>query len=382
MRTSKQLSRHVGILVETEDSWGRNVVEAICRCAPANGWSLLISPRDRYGKLRLPKAWQGHGVIAAFRDRSLMQHVRKFHIPVVDVSSASQREKWFARIQTDDAARAQLAVVHLRERGLQNFACYSPSIGRYSDQRALEYANCVANAGFHCETYESIAGRQWLTNHREVYKWLKKLPKPVGIFAGDPFPARQLIEVCMMNSIRIPDDVAIVSGDDDDLLCHIASPQISSIELASHQIGESAAILLQQLMNGATVPSNPTLIPPIGIRARQSTDTFAVNDDDLILALRFIRDHATKGTSVSEVAKTCHVSRRTLEQKFRIHLKCSPGETIRKARLEHVSRLLLDTDKSVTTIALQSGFASIASLCQAFQKQYGQTPGQFRQNGK
>jgi LacI family transcriptional regulator len=102
---------------------------------------------------------------------------------------------------------------------------------------------------------------------------------------------------------------------------------------------------------------------------------------DLKHDLRFIRDNAAVSVGVSEVANACCISRRSLEQKFRTHLDCTPGETIRKARMENVRRLLLDTDKSVSTIALECGFASTASLCQAFQKQYGESPGHFQQNG-
>ncbi|TWU03403.1 AraC family transcriptional regulator [Neorhodopirellula pilleata] len=382
MQSPKRSTVHVGVLVDTEDSWGRNIVESVCRFAQSHEWTLLLSPRDRHGKLRIPNGWQGHGVVAALRNRALVRHVRELGVSVVDVSSASKREKWFGRIQTDDSARAKMAVEHLVERGVQHFACYAPSIGRYSDQRAREIQAYVSGIGYRCDTYTSKPGQQWLTNHRDVRRWLKKLPKPVGIFAGDPYPARQLVEVCMMNSIRVPDEVAIIAGDDDDLLCHIATPQISSIELASHRIGEAAAKLLKRLMKGAAVPQKPTLIPPIRIRARQSTDLFAIDDDSLKVALRFIREHAATNMGVTDVASACHISRRLLEQKFRTHLECSPAEAIRKTRLEHVRRLLHDTEKTVTAIALECDFSSTASLCQAFQKHFGQSPGQFRSNRK
>lgn len=380
MPRKQHLSRHVGVLVETEDSWGRDIVEAVCRFGQSNRWTLLIAPRDRDGKLRLPVGWEGDGVIVALRNRAMIQHVKKRDIPVVDVSSTCRREKWFARIQTDDVARGAMAVEHFVDRGLQHLACYAPSIGRYSVQRASEFRRSAEAAGLHCVMHESRSGTETLTNHREVRDWLKKLPKPVGVFAGDPYPARQLVEVCMMNGIRVPDEVAILSGDDDDLLCHVATPQISSIELASHRIGETAAKQLNRLMKGGAIPRKDRLIPPLRIRPRQSTDMFAVDDPELIIALRFIREHAAEGISVSEVARACHVSRRSLEQRFQSQLACTPGEAIRKARLEHVRRLLHDTDKSVTAIALESGFASTASLCQAFQNYYGESPGQLRRN--
>jgi LacI family transcriptional regulator len=379
MARTKTTNRHVGILVETEDTWGRNIVESVCRFGQQCGWTVLISPRDRHGKLRVPNAWNGHGVIAALRNRSMTQHVKRLAVPVVDVSSTSKRESWFARVQTDDRTRARLAVEHLADRGIRHFACYTPSIGRYSDQRAHEFRAAVEATGGQCVMFESQAAG-WLTNYSGVRDWLKKLPTPVGIFAGDPQPARQLVEVCAMNSLRVPDDISIISGDDDDLLCNVASPQISSIELASHHIGETAAGVLQRLMNGASIPRRTKLIPPLGIRARQSTDTLAVDDPDLVSALRYIRQHASEGIDVSDVARAALLSRRSLEQRFRKTLNCSPGEEIRRTRLELVRQLLLDTEKSIEAIAFETGFASGASLSQAFQKRFGIPPGTLRRN--
>lgn len=106
----------------------------------------------------------------------------------------------------------------------------------------------------------------------------------------------------------------------------------------------------------------------------------AIDNDDLARALMFIREHAKDGITVSDVVRTCLLSRRSLEQRFREELNRSPGEEIRSVRLQHVRRLLVDTDKSIATIAAESGFASGASLSQAFQKQFGETPGHFRQS--
>ena len=113
---------------------------------------------------------------------------------------------------------------------------------------------------------------------------------------------------------------------------------------------------------------------------KRQTDIFAIDDDELKVALKYIRDNVASDINVAEVANACHISRRLLELKFRRHLACSPGDAIRKARLEHILRLLYDTDKSITSIASECGFTSTASLCQAFQKHYGESPGRLRQN--
>ncbi|WP_404305944.1 AraC family transcriptional regulator [Neorhodopirellula lusitana] len=373
---------HVGILVETEDTWGRNIVESVCRFGQKEKWTLLIGPRNEQGQLSLPRVWGGDGVIAAFRQPSTVQQLKQLQVPVVDVSSTLKKKDWFARVETDDRARAKMAVEHLVSRGIQHFACYAPSIGRYSDLRATEFKACVESAGYQCAMY-TLDGQSeggWLTNYAKAGQWLAKLPRPLGVFAGDPYPARQLIEICALDGIRIPDDVAILSGDDDELLCNVATPQISSIELASHRIGETAAKLLKRLMSGAQVSLHTRSIPPLRIRARQSTNLLAIDDPELVRMLRTIREHAKDGISVAEVANACCVSRRTLEQKFKEQLGRTPGEEIRRTKFENVRRLLLDTDKSIESIAYDSGFASGASLSQAFQKYFNETPGEYRRS--
>lgn len=382
MARKTKAERHVGILVETEDTWGRSIVESICRFGQDAGWTVLIGPRDQQGRMRVPAIWNGHGVIAALRNRSAVGHVRKLQLPVVDVSSTMKKEDWLARVTTDDHARAKMAFEHLQSRGIKHFGCYAPSIGRYSDVRSREFQSVVEAAGFQCAMYAHDAGGAgWLTNYTRAREWLAKLPRPLGVFAGDPYPARQLVEICSMESIRIPEDVAILAGDDDELLCNVASPRISSIELASHLIGDHAAKLLQRLMSGGPVPKRTKLIRPLRIRPRESTDVLAIDDPKIADALRFIRDHAREGIGVSDVARACCVSRRTLENRFREKLKRTPGEEIRRARFEYVRRLLLDTDKSIATIAYESGFASGASLSQMYQHYFGETPGNFRNSG-
>lgn len=381
-KLQKHGSRHIGILVATDDTWGRNVVEAICRFSRSVGWTVLISPRDDQGRLRLPKVWDGHGVIASLRNHSTSRHVKNLRLPVVDVALMLKKCKWHARVATDDQARATLALEHLRSRGLTNFACYAPPIGRYSDVRSRAFESAVAESGSTCSLYVSDTEQAsgWLTNYKNALNWLAQLPKPLGVFAADPYAARQLVEICATASIRVPDEVAILSGDDDELLCNVASPQISSVELASHRIGKSAARQLQTMMDGASVPQDTTLIPPLRIRPRQSTDILTIDDPQIAAILRFIRERAKDGINVADILRSFPISRRALEQRFRKKLYRSPAEEIRRARFEHVCRLLLDTKESIASIAYQSGFASGQGLSQAFQQHYGVTPGQFRQS--
>lgn len=378
MAKRKTSRRHVGVLVETDDTWGRNIVESVCRYAQEAGWSLLISPRDSQGRIRLPRVWNGNGVIAALRNAAMVNHVKSLGLPTVDVSTVTRKEKAFARVATDDDARAELALEHLRSRGLESFACYAPPIGRYSDRRSLAFERAVEGAGFSCSMYREDEGGGWLDNYTRVRQWLWKLPRPLGVFAADPYPARQLVEICATDGIRVPDEIAVLSGDDDELLCKVASPQISSIELASREIGQTAARLLQRLMNGAGPPRSTRLISPRQVRARQSTDLLAVAAPEIAIVLKEIHQRAHRGITVAKLLKKFPMSRRSLEYKFRANIQRSPAEEIRRVRFEHIRRLLLDTDKTIEAIALESGFSSGPSLSAAFQQYYGQTPGSLR----
>ncbi|MEW4486531.1 substrate-binding domain-containing protein [Thalassoglobus sp. JC818] len=379
MRTSNR-PKHVGILVETDDSWGRNIVEAVCRFGRGRGWTVLITPRDPQGRLRLPTVWNGDGVIASLRSEASVRHVESLELPVVDVGNMVPKHDWLARVATDDAARGVMAFDHLRERGIEHFACYAPPIGRYSDIRSLSFKEAVEEGGFECAMYESTSedAAGWLTNYSNVRQWLSTLPRPLGIFAADPYPARQLVEICALESVRIPDDVAVLSGDDDDLLCNVASPQISAVELASHRIGETAAQTLDRLMKGRRPAKRPVLIPPLRVRERHSTDILAMADHEVAEVLRYIRDNAGQGMTVSDLLREFPISRRRLEKRFRAVLNRSPAEEIRRVRMAHVGRLLLDSDIPIAQIAVEAGFATSASLSQAFRQHFGATPSEYR----
>lgn len=373
----------VAILIETDDSWGRSVVASIAAFARESHWRLLIAPRDDQHRLRLPKSWQGDGVVVSLRDRSMADHVRRSGLPAVDVSIMMPKSTWLGRVATDDRARAKMAFAHFRERRLEHFACYAPAIGRYSIDRAYAFRDVVADAGFACAIFAQDGDtRGWEVDHDHVVEWLARLPRPLALFAADPYPARQIAEICDWNNIAVPDGVAILSGDNDDLLCSVSSPQLSSIQLACAQIGTEAANLLKKLMNGGKVPVHPTLIPPLHVNARQSTDVLAIDDTEIVAVLRFMEDNVEQGISVRDVLERFPISRRSLEQKFRCLLNRSPAEHIRQLRMSNVGLLLRETEMTITEIAYRTGFKSSSSFTQQVTRHFGYSPTSIRANSR
>ncbi len=176
----------------------------------------------------------------------------------------------------------------------------------------------------------------------------------------------------------MPEQVAILGGDDDELLCEACSPSLSGLAVASERIGHAAAELLDRLMRGLRPPKTPNLFPPAGVITRQSTDTLAIDDADLARAIRYLREHAPEPITVDSVLREVPISRRKLERNFRQVLDRSPAEELRRLRLERAKELLARTDMPIPRVAAASGFGSPEYLAGVLKKDTGLTPLKYR----
>ncbi|HVJ86238.1 MAG TPA: XylR family transcriptional regulator [Caulifigura sp.] len=368
----------IAVLIDTEDNWGRRVVAGISEAARNLAWELLIAPRDDQWRLRVPFGWDGHGVIAAMRDRQTATHIRRLDLPTVNVSSWGFSQTWCVRIVTDDRQRAVLALNHFRERGYEHFAYFGPPSQRYSNSRRDHFQRAVNEAGLRCSIFSSPLARQgWSSMRNQVAQWLQSLPRPLAVFTADPHPALQLSQICRAEGIRVPNDVAILAGDTDELLCELAVPPISSVVLAGEHIGALSVQALSGLLQGRR--QDPvTFVPPIRIAERQSTDLLAIDDSFFAEAVQYVRRHAHTGIHVRDILRVVPVSRRQLELKFQQYLQRSPAEEIRRVKIERAQQLLTSTSMNVRQISQAVGFASVSRFCVMFRQMIGQTPLEFR----
>jgi LacI family transcriptional regulator len=372
--------REIVVLIDTEDTWGRRVIAGIANTVREQyRWRLLVAPRDDQWRLRVPAGWRGDGLITAMRDDLTAEHVRKVNLPTVNVSSWGVRLRWCARVVTDDRERAVLAWEHFRNQGYERFGYYAPPSQRYSPNRGNEFVSVIRQAGYPCEVF----GDQSESNGPPVTdpaQWLKSLKYPIAIFAADPHPALQLTEICRKIGVRVPQDIAILAGDTDDLLCEIADPPISSIELACEQIGAIAVEQLESLMSGPILPVSLIKVPPVRVKERRSTAVLAIGDPLFTWAVQFIRSEAHTGINVSDVLQAVPISRRMLEQRFAAVLGSSPAAEIRRVRIEKVKELLATTDLTISEISRAAGFSNPSQLSSVFRSMMGVTPIEFREN--
>jgi LacI family transcriptional regulator len=259
------------------------------------------------------------------------------------------------------------------ERGLRHFGYCGDSRFNWSIWREKHFKARLAEAGHICH-----AGPSPRRGGDELADWVRSIPKPAGILACYDIRGREVLDACRRAGVAVPDEVAVIGVDADDLMCELSDPPLSSVVPNARHTGWVAAELLDALMAGRPVHPDAHRIPPLGVTTRRSTDTLAVEDADLAAAVRYIRENACAGINVADVVARLPLSRRVLEARFLRILGRTPHAEILRVRLERVKTLLARGESSLDTIARHTGLGHGAYLSEVFKRELGETPGQFR----
>ncbi len=374
-------TRKVALLIETSNAYARGLLQGIIAYLRENQpWSLYLA---EHGRLDRPPGWianwDGDGILARIETPAMARSLRRLKVPIVDVSAARLLPSlpW---LETDDAAIAQLALEHLLERGFQHVAyCGDPRFN-WSDWRGEHFGRLSLAAGVTCHPY--IPAKRLPRDHtgqvEDIARWLMELPKPVGVMACYDFRGQQVLDACRRHGLHVPDEVAVIGVDNDEILCELSSPPLSSVIPNAHRTGYDAAVLLDAIMSGRKPSPEVQLIPPIGVATRQSTDVMAIDDVFIIRTVRYIRENACHGINVQDVLNAVPQSRRRLENRFRKLLGRTPHDEIMRVQLNRVKQLLGETDLSLSEIAERSGFEHVEYLSVVFKKEIGIPPSLYR----
>lgn len=346
------------------------------------GWSLYLQEQRRGEPApRQLASWRGDGIIARIENAAIARAVQALGVPAIDVSAARTLPE-LPYVETDDAAIARLAAEHLLQRGFRHFGFCGDARFNWSKAREEHFQRLIVAAGSDCHLYHppdvARGPIPWEREREALARWLRSLPRPIGIMAAYDIRGRDVLDVCREVDIKVPDEAAVLGVDNDELLCDLSDPPLSSIIPDTRRTGYEAARLLDLMMTGQKVAPGAYLIPPLGIATRGSTDVLATDDADISTAVRFIRAHATEGINVEDVLRIVPLSRRILEARFRKLLGRSPHQEITRTRLERVKELLTETDLSLTAIAHRTGYKHVEYLSVVFKRETGQSPGEYR----
>lgn len=374
----------VGILVDYLSHYGRNIILGVGRyLRTQERWALRGEPRRVVPPIGNLKNWRGNGVIAQIWDDERCERMMELHargIHVVDVGGVIPGLQ-LPQVTPDDYAIGELAADYFITRGFRRLGFSGPAGHAASDQRLAGFQKRAAKAGAAVSIFEPKRLHRYAggleADVSELGRWIGDMQKPAGILGWHDGRARQIAEACYQVGIRIPEEIAIVGVDDDEINCELGNPPLSSVAVAIEQVGYQAAAMLADLMAGRKGPQK-IQVPPIGVVTRRSSDSLAIEDPDVVEAMRVIREHANKPLTVKQLLQVVPISRRYMERQFKSHVGHSPRQEIERVHLERAKRLLSETNWPLPRVASESGYSSYEHFTHVFRRVVGSSPGAYR----
>jgi LacI family transcriptional regulator len=392
--------RKIALCMELSDYYEHGIARGIVRYAKARPEWRLYGYGWMFRPLSDLEAWEGDGIIARVEDAAAADRLSALCLPVVDVAGAYMRPH-FRSVTNDDFLTGYKAALHLLGCGFSRFAYLGVSGTIWSDRRKEGFEKCLSQ--------RASGGQALLPSFERPLAWwefgigarsanpgaesdseplasfLSSLEAPTGLFACNDTTGLRATELASRLSLKVPDTLAILGVDNEDILCELASPSLSSIQLDCEAIGFRAAAALDAILGseaegaaGGVPEGSRVEVPPRDVAERESTRVFTSEDELVARAAGFIRAHAHEGIDVSDLLALVPASRRSLETRFRARMGRSLHEEIARAKLLRAKRLLLDTDATVERIAAESGYGAVGRFYAAFKEAEGVSPGEWR----
>lgn len=356
------------LLIESSRASGRALLRGIASFSHQYGpWSFYWEPGGFEKAWPMLRTLNADGII--LRDIERVEEVLAEGIPAVVFRHRRKEIAGMTNVVTDSEAIGRMAAEHLLGCGFRHFAYCGFANTSWSEERCESFTRRINQTGFEVQTYFVPAMETkdaWKRIRHLLMRWLRPLPRPVGLMACNDDLGREVLEACKLAGLAVPDDVAVIGADNDEVVCGIADPPMSSVGINFERAGYEAAQALSIMMRG-----DGSALPRIVVRAtvvvpRRSTDILALEDTNLAKALRFIRDHARESVTVGAAARAAGLSRRVLEKRFRKLLGYSALQEIRRVRTDQIARLLVETDLPVARIAETLGFDDVQHVARYF----------------
>lgn len=379
----------VALLIESSRAYGREICLGAAEYARQHGeWNFVLQEHDlRSGVPEWLKTWKGDGILSRIYDQEIADALAKAPCPVVDTYGQSTRD-CIPYLDTDAHGVAKMAARFFVDATFDHFAfCGFPGLW-FSDARSSAFVETMQTYGATVDVYKppkswssrDVAHREALhpTGSPELRKWVSRLPRGTAILACNDIRAQQLIKVAASCQRKIPDDLAVMGVDDDEVICELTNPRLSSIKPDARTLGYTGARWLHLLMQGKTLPYHSLLIPPLHINERASTDIIASEDELFVSAVRYIRKHVQDGIDPTQVVNFTRRSRSSIESRFKKYLGRSIKEEITRARVARAVILLRETSMTQQEVAEACGFVTSSHFSRIFKQVEGTTPGALR----
>lgn len=380
-------SHRVALLLDGARGWDAGVLRGIANYANRHRPWQVLRPAVTYyqrfsglAEVSVQTLLKHHPDGVIMHESEMTRHLMRSGVPTIVVPISSVNPDGYY-ISCDNQGVGAMGAEHLMGQGLVHFGFIGFANVRWSELRLKAFRNALAERGLSVDVHlvplaPSDAEQPRL--HRSLTRWLSDLPKPTGVFVGNDDLARAVAEICQLNDIVVPDDVALLGVDNDELICELSGPPLSSIPFATERAGYDAAEMLDMLMDGKTPDTRCIESAALPVVVRRSTDRLAIEDPDVLKALQFIRDNASRIIQVGDVVKATTLSQRTLHNRFKAAIGHSLVKEINRQRAQYIAGLLTDTNQTVSRIAWKLGYRDDAHLVRFFRREMGESPGAYR----
>ena len=327
------------------------------------------------------REWRPSAIVTEYLE-GLTEALLELGCPVILVPS-DQPVKGAHHVDIDDLAIGRLAAEHLVARGYTKFAFVGRGDAHYAKQRLEGFQSVVGGVPVYWEEFRDWRqyDEYWRDPDEDMVGWLAQQATPLGIFSAHDPTGRHVLEAAAQAGLEVPFAVGVISANDDETVCEMARPALSSIKLPWRRLAADVVQLLEAVWAGSP-PAGPLLEQPLEIVARGSSSYEAVGDPVVRRAMQMLVEGIANIASVEEWAARVGVSRRVLERRFQTSLGRSPHAMMLHERIERAKKLLTSSDLPVSLIAERCGFQSNERLTVNFRELVGVPPVMFRRGGK
>lgn len=375
------------LLSDFAEEYGKNLLRGIARYSKDHGpWTFCRMPayyRDTIGIdgiLAWAREWKADGIIGQFYNNDEVRRFKKANIPLI-AQDYKERLRDVPNITGAYKEAGRMAAEYFMKKGFKNFAFYGFKNIVWSRERAEGFKERLKEAGYDVHLYERMDSRAtdlWHYKPSTLTRWLKSLPKPVALMTCDDNLGNHITEASRQIKIKIPDEIAVLGVDNDEMLCDLSDPPLSSIDLDTEKCGYEAARLMHKMIDQGCGKFDDIVVQPTQVVSRMSTDIFASADKYIVEALRYIHENLDKNLKVNQVLKEVPMSRRSLEKRFVMTTGYPVYEYIYNKRIEKFTQKLLETDMTIFEIALDLGLSDSKNIARQFKQVKGLTPVAYR----
>lgn len=373
------------VLVDYSSEFSRQMLKGLIRYSKSSGsWSFYRMSANYKGIydheeiIELVKNWQPNAVIVQpyYINPKLLT---RLNVPIF-LQNYKEESRYFSNIVGDYLKTGQLAAQYFSQKRFVNYAFYGCRDFIWSREREKGFAAEVLRNRGNYFKYIDKTVPEWGQDrlHTELKNWLLSLPKPIAIFACDDIFAIHIAEVCKRINLHIPNDIALLGVDNDELICNLSAPPISSIVLDAENGGYELAKKIEKVVVDQSMTPFSLCINPLYIEERESTGDYYIQNEYIKTVVNYLQKNFTIHIMINSLTDLVPLSRRNLETKFKHEMGISIYQFVLKLRIDYFKKLLTTTDLPLPEIVANCGFNDYSNVFKIFKKTTGYSPSEFR----